>query len=68
MHNLDDEPVTRPRCKPSTSAFRATTEPNEPSGLEVLYCRQLASPTECVLINKTQLIGTRPYIYPCRVP
>ena len=32
MHNLDDEPPTRPRCKPSTSAFRATTGPNEPSG------------------------------------
>ena len=41
------------RCKPSTSAFRATTGPNEPwSGLEMLYCQQLASPTECVLIKK----------------
>ena len=62
MHNLDDEPLTRPRCKPSTSAFRATTGPNEPSGLEILYCRQLASPTECVLIKNTINWDTSLYI------
>ena len=67
MHNLDDEPPTRPRCKPSTSAFRATTGPNEPSGLGILYCQQLAS-TECVLIKKTQLIVTHPNIYLCQYP
>ena len=68
MHSLDNEPPTRPRCKPSTFAFWATTGPNEPSGLGILHCQQLASPTECILIKKTQLIGTRPYIYPCRDP
>ena len=32
MHNLDDEHPTRPGLEPSTSAFRATTGPNEPLG------------------------------------
>ena len=35
---------------------------------EILYCQQLASPTEYVLIKKKQLIETRSYIYPCRDP
>ena len=32
IHNLDDEHPTWRGFEPSTSAFRATTGPNEPSG------------------------------------
>ena len=31
MHNLDDKHPTRSGFEPSTSEFRATTGPNEPS-------------------------------------
>ena len=31
MQKLDDEHLTQPGFEPSTSAFRATTRPNEPS-------------------------------------
>ena len=59
MHNLDDDHFTRPGFEPSTSAFRATTGPNEPQLDPILYCQQLASPRECVLIIKK--IGKCPY-------
>ena len=33
MHKLDDKHSIQPGFEPSTSEFRAITEPNEPSGL-----------------------------------
>ena len=53
MHNLDDTHPTRLGFETSTSEFRATTEPNEPSGpANIFFCQQLTSLGECVLIKQ----------------
>ena len=53
MHNLDDTHSTRPGWDTSTSEFRATTGPNiSHRGRPILHCQQLASPKECVLLQK----------------
>ena len=48
-------------ANPVLLRFEATTEPHEPSGLEILYCQQLASPTVCVL-TRTHNRDTSLYI------
>ena len=60
MHNFDDTHLTRPGFESSTSEFRATTGPNEPSGpANIILPAACISWRMCFDIKK--LIGTCPY-------
>ena len=61
MQKLDDEHLTQPGFEPSTSAFRATTGPNEPS-VPVNIILSTACISQRMLFNiKHKIIGTRLY-------